>query len=57
MSQQFWWPTWLKEDNPRQAALNFFTRYWGLGVMQRERALATHPLLPLGEDEDDDEDD
>lgn len=57
MSDHLRWPSWAERETPRQAAFNFITRYWGLEVAQRQRALISVPLLPDGEDEEDAEDD
>ncbi len=55
MGESLKWPSWLKRDTPRQTALNVLNRYWGMGAMQRQRALIPQPLLPDGEDETEDE--
>lgn len=42
---------WLPTD-PRKAALDVLVRYWGLGTMKKEKALAHIPLLEFGEEDE-----
>lgn len=51
MRKDFKRPSGWGNSKPRQAALDFITRYYGLAAMQRERALIPVPLLPFGDDE------
>lgn len=52
MSKDIKRPSGWGYSTPRQAALDFITRYYGLAQMQKERALIPVPLLPFGDDED-----
>lgn len=38
-----------QETDSRRCALDFILRYWGLGVMNRERALAHLPVLEFSD--------